>query len=283
MITSNINKIQNIRGVSFIYTLKPSLSLLGLNPSSKIPVTAVHKPKYSNEKLFDSEYIKERTINLSLSDLERIDSYDIIQKEHQGNATNLLIYFANLLYKSFAITPDNESIINTYYGNQVIGVFEKPFISGYRSMLSNQNVGGAAKSKHLTGEALDFDLQYLDYTKVNVIKISHFILKYVYKIEETTLSNLFNLTQNRDRKTKAREPYTYTFKEAAYNRQELAIGPVDGFQALPKTFFIYEQQNFIHVDIREVSNNKIIFQAKEKPASSGVTVKNPVQIDNDND
>jgi len=258
MINSNIDKIGEIRGISFVYTLKPTLNLLGLKPSSDKPVSIIVKGTES--------------INLSLSNLERINSLDIIPPEYQTNATNLLIKFSALLNRCFVI--DNKS----FYGNENIGSFKLPFISGYRSVNSNDSVGGAQNSKHLTGEALDFNLQYAADAIVDVIKISYLILKDVYKIDDNTLNNLFDIKNNN---TNSNEPNIFTFKDLAYKRQVLQINSTD-VDSLPKTFFVYEQQNFIHVDIRKEEEGKIIFQAKERPTTSNI--KKPTSNnENDND
>ena len=260
MINSNIDKIGEIRGISFVYTLKPTLNLLGLKPSSNERVSIIVKKGIES-------------INLSLSDLERINSLDIIPPEYQENASNLLIKFSALLNRCFVIDDKN------FYGNENIGSFKLPFISGYRSVNSNNNVGGAQKSKHLTGEALDFNLQYAIDAKVDVIKISYLILKDVYKIDENILKSLFDITKNNN--NNAQEPNIFTFKGLAYTRQVLQVNSED-VTSLPKTFFVYEQQNFIHVDIRQEEEGRIIFQAKERPITNN-TKKQTQNNEDDND
>lgn len=259
MLQRNIDKINEVNGVSFIYTLKPTLNLLGLNPSSNETIATIINRNGSDAP----------SVNLSLHSLEQLDGneFDIMtNKTHQQNAKKLLTRFSTILNKCF------EKDVNVnQYGIQNIGIFKGPLISGYRSLQTNDIVGGATNSKHLSGEALDFDLQYKDSQKVSVIKIFYFILKEVYKIDQNILDNIFDISNNKD-------PYDsliYTFKDTAYSKLQQILP--NAFNDHVGTFFIYVNQNFIHFDIRE-TNGKINFQAKGKPGAQVPTVR----IDDDN-
>jgi hypothetical protein len=261
MLQRNIDKINEVNGVSFIYTLKPTLNLLGLNPSSNETIATIINRNGSNAP----------SVNLSLHSLEQLDGneFDIMtNKTHQQNAKKLLTRFSIILNECFKKDVD----VNQY-GIENIGIFKEPLISGYRSLQTNDIVGGATNSRHLSGEALDFDLQYKDSQKVSVIKIFYFILKEVYKIDQHILGNIFDIRNNNDKNSY--DSVIYTFKDVAYLKLQQI--PPSAFNDHVGTFFIYVNQNFIHFDIRE-TNGKINFQAKGKPGAQVPTVR----IDDDN-